>query len=135
MLQENERLDDLIPWYIKARLSNINNVLVIDSDIDGTLNIINIRGKYYLNVHGDYDGFSTIQKLISMIDKPIYCIHFGHLHHNSMDFVQNYKVLMSGSLMGMDDYCVTKRIYGRAQQLVCVCTENGIESTYDVDLQ
>ena len=52
-----------------------------------------------------------------------------------MDFVQNYKVLMSGSLMGMDDYCVTKRIYGRAQQLVCVCTENGIESTYDVDLQ
>ena len=130
-----ERLDDLIPWYIKARLSNINNVLVIDSDIDGTLNIINIRGKYYLNVHGDYDGFSTIQKLISMIDKPIYCIHFGHLHHNSMDFVQNYKVLMSGSLMGMDDYCITKRIYGRAQQLVCVCTENGIESTYDVDLQ
>lgn len=130
-----ERLDDLIPWYIKARLSNINNILVIDSDIDGTLNIINIRGKYYLNVHGDYDGFNTIQKLISMIDKPIYCVHFGHLHHNSTDFVQNYKVLMSGSLMGMDDYCVTKRIYGRAQQLVCVCTENGIESTYDVDLQ
>ena len=130
-----ERLDDLIPWYIKARLGNVNNVKVIDCEIDGTLNLVNIRGKNYLNVHGDYDGFGTVQKVTSMIDKPVYCIHFGHLHHNSTNYIQNYKVIMSGSLMGMDDYCVTKRIFGKAQQLVCVCTEDGIISTYDVDLQ
>lgn len=130
-----ERLDDLIPWYIKARLNNINNIKVVDCEIDGTLNLINIRGKNYLNVHGDYDNFNNVQKIITMIDKPIYCIHFGHLHHNAMNYIQNYKVIMSGSLMGMDDYCITKRIFGKAQQLVCVCTEDGIESTYDVDLQ
>lgn len=130
-----ERLDDLIPWYIKARLEGISNVKVIDCEIDGTLNLVNIRGKNYLNVHGDYDGFGTVQKITSMIDKPVYCIHFGHLHHNSTNYIQNYKVIMSGSLMGMDDYCVTKRIFGKAQQLVCVCTEDGIISTYDVDLQ
>ncbi len=130
-----ERLDDLIPWYIKARLGNVNNVKVIDCEIDGTLNLVNIRGKNYLNVHGDYDGFNTVQKVTSMIDKPVYCIHFGHLHHNSTNYIQNYKVIMSGSLMGMDDYCVSKRIFGKAQQLVCVCTEDGIISTYDVDLQ
>lgn len=130
-----ERLDDLIPWYIKARLNNNNKIIVIDKTIDGTLNLINIRGKNYLNVHGDYDGFKSIEKLISMIDESIYCVHFGHLHHNATDTIQGYKVIMSGSLMGMDDYCVSKRIYSKAEQLVCVCTEEGIFSTHDIILQ
>ena len=132
---KGERLDDLIPWYIKCRLSNVPNFKIIDNTIDSTLNIVNIRGLNYLNVHGDYDGFSTIQKVINMVDKDIYCIHFGHKHHNAMDYNQRYKTIMSGSLMGVDDYCIEKRIYGKAQQLVGVCTEDGMICTYDINLQ
>ena len=130
-----ERLDDLIPWYIKARLSNINNIFVLDNDIDNTLNVVSIRKKQYLNVHGDYDGFKTIQKIVTMLPMEIYCVHFGHLHHNVTDWVQGYKLIMSGSLMGVDDYCVSKRILSNAQQLVCVCNKDGVETSYDVNLQ
>lgn len=130
-----ERLDDLIPWYLKARLQDNTSIHIVDETIDKTLNIINIQGKNYLNVHGDYDGIKTVEKVISMVDKPIYGVCFGHLHHNVTDWVQGYKVLMSGSLMGMDDLCVARRILGKAQQLVCVCDKNGISATYDVDLQ
>lgn len=130
-----ERLDDLIPWYLKTRFISNENITIIDNTIDNTFNMINIRGKNYLNVHGDYDGISSIQRLTAMIPQIVYCVHFGHLHHNLTDWIQNYKVIMSGSLMGMDDYCVEKRIYSKAQQLVCVCDKDGITATYDVILQ
>ena len=130
-----ERLDDLIPWYLKARLQNNHSIIINDDTIDKTLNIINIQGKNYLNVHGDYDGIKSVEKVIAMVNEPIYAVCFGHLHHNVTDWVQGYKVLMSGSLMGMDDLCVARRILGKAQQLVCVCDSNGIIATYDVDLQ
>ena len=132
---KDERLDDLIPWYIKARLYNFDNIYILDNNIDSTLNVINIRGLNYLNVHGDYDNFSSCQKVIEMLDIPIYCVHMGHLHHNKTDWMQKYKLIMSGSVQGMDDFCIQKRIFGRAQQLVCVCNEKGIQCTYDIDLQ
>lgn len=127
-----ERLDDLIPWYIKARLENFKNLNVLFNDIDRTFNIVNIRGKNYVNIHGDYDGFNTIQKIIPMIDENVYCFHFGHLHHNFQDFINGYKIIMSGSLMGMDDYCVEKRIFSKPQQMICICNKDGIFCSYDI---
>ena len=132
---KNERLDDLIPWYIKARLSNFENIHVIENDVDSTFNIVNIKGLNYLNVHGDLDSFSGVEKIISMINVPIYCVHFGHLHHNAMNCIQRYKLIMSGSLQGMDDFCIQRRIFGKAQQMVCICNEKGIKCYYDIDLQ
>lgn len=132
---KDERLDNLIPWYIASRLQNINNFHVIDNNIDSSLAVINIKGLNYLNVHGDYDTFANVSKVIEMIGEKIYCVHFGHLHHNTYDTVDRYKVIRSGSLQGMDDYCIQKRIYGNAEQLVCVCNSSGIVCTYDVNLQ
>jgi hypothetical protein len=132
---KDERLDDIIPFYVKARLQNINNISYIDNDIDNTFNIVSIRGKKYLNVHGDYDSFNNIYKLLDMIDDKIYCIHFGHLHHNCSNSYQNYKTIMCGSFQGVDDFCIENRIYSNAEQMVCVCTEDGILCQYPVILQ
>ena len=130
---KDERLDLLIPWYIKARIQNIDNISVLDNYFDSTFNIINIRGLNYLNVHGDLDNPQGIQKIVSMIDIPVYCIHFGHIHHNRTDYFQKYRIITSGSLQGMDDYCIEKRIFGPPQQLVCVCNEDGILCHYDIN--
>lgn len=129
---KDERLDNLIPFYIKARLQNINNVFVIENNIDNTMSLINIRGLNYLGVHGDYDSLNNILKLVEMLPDKIYGIFMGHLHHNMTDFVQGYKILMSGSLMGVDDYCIEKRIFGKPQQLVCVCDNEGVRCSYDI---
>lgn len=132
---KDERLDDLIPWYVEARMSKFRNFEILSNDIDSTLNLIDIRGKNYVNVHGNYDKFPSILKLVSMLDKEIYAIHFGHLHHNATDYNQKYKLLMSGSFQGIDDFCIENRIFGHAQQLVSVCGKNGVICTYDIDLQ
>lgn len=131
---KSERLDDLIPWYVKSRLQNISNVIVSDNQIDNTMSLLNIRGLNYLNVHGDIDNMNNILKLVEMLPDKIYAICSGHLHHNKTDWSQGYKILMSGSLLGVDDYCISKRIFGKPQQLVCVCTEDGVLCTYDVEL-
>jgi hypothetical protein len=132
---KDERLDSLIEWYIEARLQNFKNVVIGDCDrIDETMYTIDVRGKTFIGVHGDYDGtVSKLQALQMMIGKPIYGILTAHLHHNATDFVQGVKTIMSGSFLGMDDYCITKRIYGKPQQSVSVCTDKGVKCTYDIN--
>ena len=97
--------------------------------------LIDIRGKNYCGVHGDFDGSATkIQALQTMARKPLYAVLSGHLHHTKIDDVQGVKTIMAGSFLGMDDYCVQKRIYGRAEQMICVCDCDGVRCSYPVPL-
>ena len=142
-----ERLDDLVEWYVKARLQNFENVIVGTPDmtmtdttksakIDSTMYLIDIRGKTYCGVHGDFDGGAgKVQDLQTMAGKPLYAILSGHLHHGRIDEVQGVKTVMAGSFLGMDDYCVQKRIYGHPEQMVCVCDEDGIRCSYQICLK
>lgn len=134
----SERLDDLVEWYLGARLQNFDNVQIgVGSEkIDETMYLIDIRGKTYCGIHGDFDGSaSKVQSLQTMARKPLYAVLSGHLHHNKTDEVQGVKTIMAGSFLGMDDYCVQKRIVGKAEQIVCVCDEYGVRCVYDIPLQ
>lgn len=129
-----ERLDYLIEWYLKSRLEGFKNIEIDDKRIDPTVYVGKIRGKVYCGVHGDFDSNpSKVQSLQQMIKEPIYCVLMGHMHHNKEDMVQGVKMIMAGSFLGMDEYCVSKRIVGIPQQKVCVCTEKGILCSYDID--
>ena len=130
-----ERMDDLIEWYVKARLQNFKNVLFDYDKVDSTMYTIDIRGKTYCGIHGDYDGSdSKIQALQTLVGKPVYAVLSGHLHHNKTDTVQGIKTVMAGSFQGMDDFCVQKRIFGKPEQMICVCDKDGIVCHYDVAL-
>lgn len=131
-----ERLDDLVEWYLKARLQNFENVIIGAGErLDPTMYVISIRGKTYCGVHGDFDGGSgQIQSLQTMAQRPIYAVLSGHKHHNRVDTVQGIKTIMAGSFLGVDDYCIQKRIFGRPEQMVCVVDASGIRCYYDVAL-
>lgn len=136
----DERLDDLVEWYLGARLQNFENITIGTADgtakIDSTMYLIDVRGKTYCGVHGDFDGSaSKVQSLQTMAGTHLYAVLSGHLHHNKIDEVQGVKTVMAGSFLGMDDYCVQKRIYGKAEQMVCVCDADGIRCSYSVPLQ
>lgn len=129
-----ERLDNLIEWYLKARLQNFENVHIGGGNkIDESMYVMDIRGKTYLGVHGDFDsGNDKVRALLSMAGKNVYAVLSGHMHHNKIDEVLGVKTVMAGSFLGMDSYCVEKRIIGKPEQLVCVCDDNGIRCSYDV---
>lgn len=133
----SERLDDLVEWYLGARLQNFENVIIGGGEkIDSTIYLIDVRGKTYCGVHGDFDGSAgKVQSLQTMAGRPIYAMLSGHLHHNKTDDVQGVKTIMAGSFVGMDDYCVQRRIVGKAEQMVCVCDSDGVRCTYDIPLK
>lgn len=132
----DERMDDLIEWYLAARLQDFENIQIdTQSRVDATMFITDIRGKTYLGVHGDFDGSATkIAALQAMAQKPLYAVLSGHKHHNMCDEVQGVKTVMAGSFLGVDDFCIQKRIFGKPEQMVCVCDNTGIICHYDIAL-
>ena len=131
-----ERLDDLVEWYLGARMQAFENVIINDEHkLDSTMSLFTIRGKNYLMVHGDFDGsIGKVQALRAMIQEPLYAILSGHMHHNQTDVVQGVRTIMAGSFQGMDQFCVEKRIVGQPEQMVCVCDHTGVLCHYDIPL-
>lgn len=134
----NERLDSLIPWYCKAKLEHIDNIVFIDYyNYDDTIGSIILHGKEYLVVHGDFDTFDQagVAKLVLMIGHVPEGIFYGHLHNNSFQNVSNVKIIRSGSLCGTgDDYTVSKRISGNPEQMAVVVDDGGIVSLHPITL-
>lgn len=132
------KLDNLIPWYMKAALQHINNVIFIDEEnYDPTIGKIDIRGNEYILVHGDYDQFNEagVSKLVMMIGHKPCSILMGHMHHNSYDDINGVKIIRSGSFAGTgDDYCITKRLYGKPSQMAVVVDKSGVKCCYPIDL-
>jgi len=132
---KDERLDDLVEWYLKARLQNFDNVIIGDcTKLDTTMYLTNIRGLNYIGVHGDIDiGENKILSLKSFVREPVYAVLSGHFHHNKLDSIQGIKTIMAGSFLGIDQFCISKRIYGQPQQLLCICDNKGVRCSYDIN--
>lgn len=129
----SERLDDFVSWYLQARLRNVENIIIEEDRIDSTLYEMNIRGKKYCGVHGDFDGSpQKITALNNMCGGDIYAVLSGHMHHNKIENVGGVKSIMAGGFLGMDDYCVKNRIFGNPEQIVCICNDYGISCYYDI---
>lgn len=135
LASKDERLDDLVEWYLKARLQN-NKTILFDEEarIDETMYLFSIRGKNYLGVHGDYDNSASgMAQLVQMVDRPVYAVLSAHLHHNKTDEVQGVKTIMAGSFIGMDDFCIAKRIKGTPEQMVNIVSKKGIYASYGIE--
>lgn len=133
-----ERLDNLIPWYIKASLSHVENITFIDDmNYDDTLSTIIVRDNEYLCVHGDFDSFSEagVSKIVMMLGYKPTGIFFGHMHHNTFDDISGVKIIRSGTFSGTgDNYSIQKRLYGEPGQMVVVADESGVRAIYPIDL-
>jgi hypothetical protein len=132
---KDEKLDLLVTWYMKARLSAVGNVKFIDNEIDSTIATMTIRNKTYFGVHGDLDTPNrVVDSLTQMLEVKPYAVLMAHRHHFEANTYHNTKIITSGSFAGVDDYCITKRISGSPSQTVCVCNDNGVRAIYDVIL-
>lgn len=133
-----DRLDDLVPWEVSLCLQNIKNVhIVLDNEIDDGIASLNICGKEYLCVHGDFDAFNKtgLTNLVMMIGHIPYCMVSGHKHYPAMSEVSGVKMIQAGSLAGCgDQFTVEKRLGGKPSQTVLICDENGIVAHCPVQL-
>lgn len=136
LAQHSERLDAFIAWDVCRMLKNQENFYsLLDKSIDDGISEINVDGKSYLLIHGDFDattrqGYMKLADMVEFFPDYILC---GHRHFCS--YSQETKFIQSGSLAGSGcDYTIEKRLKGKASQMVCVCDKNGVKGLYPVIL-
>lgn len=136
LAQHGDRLDALIAWDVCRVLQYQENFhSLLHRSIDDGIADINIDGKSYLLIHGDYDtttkqGYLTLANMVEFFPENIFC---GHKHFCS--YSQETKFIQSGSLAGAGcDYTIERRLTGRPSQMVCICNQDGIKGVYPVIL-
>lgn len=136
LAQHSERLDAFIAWDVCRVLEDQENFHpLLDGSIDEGIAKIDVDGKSYLLVHGDYDtttkqGYMKLADMVEFFPDYILC---GHKHF--CYYSQETKFIQSGSLAGSGcDYTVEKRLKGKASQMVCICNEYGLKGAFPVIL-
>lgn len=130
-----ENFSRFIPWYVKARLSNIKNLRVVENALDDDIIVFNIYDYICFAVHGHNDSISNIVQNLSLMIKtiPDY-IFMGHYHRNASDEVHGCEVIVNSSLIGSDDYSKNKRKTSKPAQKFAIFNEDGLLCTYSIKL-
>ena len=133
----DERLDDIITWGVELSLKHIDNFHVLNRKLDNGIADMDIRGKSYIAVHGDFDGYNKtgVSNLCMHLGFIPYAITYGHLHTCAIDETNGVKMIRGGSLAGSgDSYTIEKRLSGKPSQMVCVCNKKGVMCYYPIEL-
>lgn len=132
---QGENMDILIPFYLKARLQNIDNIKIHENEICKDIAMFNIRGNNVFSAHGQDDNISSVvQNWTMMFGIKPNLVLLGHRHFNEVTTVYDTKVIQTGSIMGVDDYSMSIRKTNKAEQNVAVIDSNGLICTYDIKL-
>lgn len=133
---KDERLDNLIGWYVNSHLKRYPNFNFIPTS-ECTLGEFEVYGNKYMCCHGDYDGFSKnglANLVLSKGYKPT-AIFFGHYHTMAMSDLYDVKLIRSGCLGGSgDDYTIQRRLKSKPSQTVVIADGNGVNTFYNVTL-
>lgn len=132
---DGENMDLLLPFYLKARLQNIQNVTICDNKIEPEIAMFNIRGINVFASHGHKDTPANVVQNFTMLFriKPDIVL-LGHRHLNGLTTVYDTKVIQSGCVSGTDQYAMSIRKANRPEQTVSVINENGLLCLYDLQL-
>ncbi|MNH66545.1 Calcineurin-like phosphoesterase superfamily domain protein [compost metagenome] len=126
-----ENLEYLIPWFLESRLQEFANIEIV-SDEDG-IYVEDIEGSKHVFCHGDLDPATTSAKnlpqMLGFVPKYVYS---GHIHHNYEKEFGITEVIVNGSLMGPDDYAVSKRYFASPMQKYLILNGSEIECTYKI---
>lgn len=130
---KGENLDELIPFYMQAKLQNCKNIEFHENTIDESIGSLYVAGQLAYFAHGDKDNVSSVVQKLTMMtgQKPRY-VFLGHRHTNALTTVYDTKVIECGCLSGTDSYCVDHRLKNRPEQVVAICSAKGLECLYDV---
>lgn len=132
---DGENMDVLLPFYLKARMQNIDNITICDNTVEPEIAIFNIRGNNVFASHGHKDSPSNVvQNFTMMFGIKPQIVLLGHRHTNGLTTVYDTKVIESGCVSGSDQFALSIRKVNRPEQTVSVIGDNGLICLYDIQL-
>lgn len=132
---DGENMDVLFPFYLKARLQNIENINICDNTIEPEIAMFSIRGNTIMSAHGHKDNPSNVvQNFTLMFKIKPDIVLLGHRHLNGLTTVYDTKIIESGCVSGTDQYSTSIRKANKPEQTVSVIGDNGLICLYDIQL-
>ena len=132
----SESFFDLIPWYLKTRLSSVSNINILDNEVDDEIISTKICGHNVFAIHGHRDNIKSAANNLGQMLRvfPEY-IFMGHYHKNAEDEIRNCEIIVNSSLSGVDDYAKELRVTSTpAQKFMIFNQEDGRLCTYNIKL-
>ncbi len=106
----------IIPAYIRKELKN-NDIKVIDGGYEDFVTYKLKDGKIIVCTHGTNDNPSTANKnFTKLLGEDVWEVHMGHLH----SIKEENGTTVNGSVMGSDDYSISKRLHSQPAQVLKV---------------
>lgn len=132
---DGENMDLLLPFYLKARMQNYENICICDNVVDPEIAMFNVRGNTVFAAHGHKDSVANVvQNFTLMFNKKPDIVLLGHRHTNALETVFDTKVIQSGCVSGSDNYATSIRKVNKPEQTVSVINDNGLLCLYDIQL-
>lgn len=132
---DGENMDVLLPFYLKARMQNFENITIGNNNIEPEIAMFNIRGNNVFAAHGHKDSLSNVvQNFTMMFNVKPDIVLLGHRHTNAMETVYDTKVIQSGCVSGSDQFATSIRKVNRPEQTVSVIGDKGLICLYDIQL-
>lgn len=130
-----DNMERLIPWWLKLRLANCENVTIVSDDGTEFL-FLDVCGHEFCASHGDLDSVRTSPRLLPTLFQKVYgkdveYILIGDKHHRESFSEAGVTAMICGSLCGTDDYANEKRLYSNPEQLLLIVNEkDGVDAEY-----
>lgn len=118
---EEENFNKIIDWYLEERLKNTKVKFMFDNiDISvGKFELLN--GKKMMFAHGHLDSAQqAFNHFIGATREFIDYIAIGHYHCESLKSIQNVKVFTNGSIVGTEQYALSKRLFSEPSQTLLI---------------
>lgn len=134
-----DNMERVIPWWLRERLQDNNEVNVIDSEYYEFI-YFNVCGYNIVCTHGDLDKFNDIGIIVNSLFTKKYGraidYTFSADKHHLESFEQfGIESMLVGSLCGTDEFANNKRLYSNPMQTLCIFTpEDGKLCTYNIKL-
>ena len=130
-----ESFADMILWYIKARMDNIEGLTFHENEVDDEIIVADIMGNTVFAAHGHKDKpTKAVENLSLLLKKFPDMVLLGHFHSAAEREVQGAEVIVNGSLCGTDSYAFNLRRTSHPVQKFLVISEQGRECTYNIRL-
>lgn len=133
---EKENFNKIIDWFIEERLKD-SKIKFAHDNLDDGLGIFSLfNGKTVIFAHGHQDSMNNaFQNFIGATGKFFHYALLSHYHAEKMKSYQGVKVFINGSIVGTEEYALSRRLFNKpAQKLLIVNGEDILDISIDLDV-
>lgn len=133
---EAESFVRLVDLYVETRIKD-SNVKIVREQLDPSMGIIRLKnGKIGVYEHGHLGSINNFfQDMVCYIGEKIDYGFIGHYHNEKVKTLHTFKLFVNGSLVGMDPYALSKRLFSKpAQSLIIFDQDNIINCSIGLDI-